>query len=497
MLLILVFCLVVASVLLILYKRDRDSFLLFGLCISLLLEIGGVMIFIAKKGGISQEVVNFLYFSKHIHQKIQYFLITLNQLGYVIAVGRSLFPFFLMEIALSYSMIPILRKNKIWQWIVAVIPVTMLLVYFPSIYREIVVRSDVLQRVIANINLIWIRCYLFIAIVILIIEFFSITIRFCKRQFSQIVIFLVSISAIYILYYNQDPGQVYRFYSYSNAWNSGIGYLQIEPSVSNYAMLVIVNIICAILGFFSFFRYTRGNYEVNMQDVVMERKFDTIKVGVSMFVHSMKNQLLSSRVIYKRIDQLYNQPELDTNKLKEYVDSLRKVNDLMLTRIEELYRSVKSNSITLVPTDIQEITDTSMERFHEKYPGVEVEVQIENVSQILADKLHLCEAIYNLLVNAQEAVLLAERAEEGKIYLYCKEERLYTLIEVRDNGLGISKTQIKKIFDPFYSSKNSNSNWGMGLYYVREVVKSHYGKMRVESEAGAGSSFYILLPKYR
>ena len=54
------------------------------------------------------------------------------------------------------------------------------------------------------------------------------------------------------------------------------------------------------------------------------------------------------------------------------------------------------------------------------------------------------------------------------------------MIEVSDNGLGMSKSQIKKIFDPFYSSKNSNYNWGMGLYYVREVVKSHLGKMRVE-----------------
>ena len=48
----------------------------------------------------------------------------------------------------------------------------------------------------------------------------------------------------------------------------------------------------------------------------------------------------------------------------------------------------------------------------------------------------------------------------------------------------------------FYSSKNSNYNWGMGLYYVREVVKSHLGNMRVESTEGKGSKFYILIPKY-
>lgn len=79
----------------------------------------------------------------------------------------------------------------------------------------------------------------------------------------------------------------------------------------------------------------------------MERKFDTAKIGASTFVHSMKNQLLSSRVIYKRIDQLYEQPELDTGKLKEYIDTLRTVNDAMLLRMEELYRCVKTKSIFL------------------------------------------------------------------------------------------------------------------------------------------------------
>ena len=168
----------------------------------------------------------------------------------------------------------------------------------------------------------------------------------------------------------------------------------------------------------------------------------------------------------------------------------------MLTRIEELYRSVKSNSITIVPVAMSEIIDTSMKRFHEKYPDVPVEIQNDGVSMILADKTHLCEALYNLLINAEEAVLMTGR-EDGKVCLNCKNERLYTVLEVKDNGMGMSKSQRKKIFDPFYSSKNSNFNWGMGLYYVREVVKSHLGSMRVESEQGKGSSFYILLPKYQ
>ena len=94
MLIILVFSLVIASIFLILYRKNKDSILLLGLCTSLMLEICGVMLFIAKKGGISQEVLSFLYFSMDIYRRMQYFLITLSQLGYLIAMGRTLFPFF-------------------------------------------------------------------------------------------------------------------------------------------------------------------------------------------------------------------------------------------------------------------------------------------------------------------------------------------------------------------------------------------------------------------
>ena len=60
----------------------------------------------------------------------------------------------------------------------------------------------------------------------------------------------------------------------------------------------------------------------------------------------------------------------------------------------------------------------------------------------------------------------------------------------------IREQQQKKIFEPFYSSKNSNYSWGMGLYHVRAIVKAHLGTMRVESQSGEGSSFFIMLPRY-
>lgn len=496
MLIILTVCLVIASVFILFLKKSRESVYLFGLCLSLMLEICGVMLFIAKKGGIFPEIITFLYFSKDIKNRLQYFLITLNQMGYMIALGRTLFPYFLIKLAMNYSMIPVIRKKAWLSKLAGVLPAITLILYYPRLYRFIILKKPAVQVAITYASLFWISAYLLISGFLLIYEFKSITMKFCRRQFSQIMVCLFALAGIYYLYYRQDPGQVYRFYWYSYTWIGGIGYMQVEPSLLSYLTLVIISVICSILGFYSLFRYTGRSYMDNKEDIVMERKFDSVKGGVSVFVHSMKNQLLSSKVIYKRIRQIFEQPETDMEKLKEYIAALEDINNLMLGRMEELYRCVKSNSIYMTPVSLKEIAEQSLELFKKKYPDANVFVNIENDTLILADKVQLCEALYNLLINAQEAVINSNR-ENGQVSLLCHLERLYTVIEVRDNGCGMNKSQIKKIFEPFYSNKNSNFNWGMGLYYVREIVKSHLGSIRVESKVGEGSSFYVLLPKYQ
>ena len=497
MLIILTIVLVIASVLVLFIKKSKESILLFGLCFSLMLEICGVMIFIAKKGGISSEVLNFLYFSKEIRNNLQYFLITLNQLGYLIALGRILFPFFMIEIAMNYSMVSIIRRESVLRRAAAILPILSLIMYYPSIYRYLIEKVPIFPRIVAEGTMIWLNTYLVLSVFLLVYEFKSITIKFCKRQYSQIMIFLFALMGIYYLYYRQDSGQVYQFYSFNNVWNKGIGYLQLDPSLFSYLVLVAVSIVCSILGFYSLGRYTKGNFEDTREDIVMERKFDSARVGASMFVHSMKNQLLSSKVIYKRIRNLYEQPEVDIQKVKEHIDTLEKLYDTMLMRTEELNRFTKSKSITMIPITIEEVIENAIERFHSKYPEIDIEVQLKEDIIILADKVHVCEALYNLLVNAEEAVMEANRGESGKVSLTCYNERLYTVIEVKDNGKGMTKGQIKKIFHPFYSSKNSSFNWGMGLYYVREIVKSHFGMLRVESNEEEGSSFFILFPRYQ
>lgn len=496
MLILLTMCLVLASLVIFVVRRNHESLLLLGLCVSLALEICGVMIFIAKKGGISEDIILFLYFSRKSLNKIRYLGITLNQLGLLIALGRAFFPFIFLEMALHYSMIGWIRKNGWIKHLIMVIPAINLLLYYPSVYRTITAKRPVVQNFIIESSQWWLTIYLIAGALLLVHEYRSITMKFCKRQFGQIAVSMLAMAILYILYYQQDPGQVYRFYSDDFVWPRGIGYLQINPGLASYIGLVGVMLICTVMGFYSLFQYTTGMVEERKEDMVMQRKFNMAKVGASMFVHGIKNQLLASRVVHKRIRSLCEQTKVDVEKIKENMDALEELNGSMLERMEELYRCVKTNTIYMVPIAAEEIFTEAIERFHKKYPKQEVSLLQAVPITILADKAQLCEALSNLLINAQDAIMESKNPETGRIVLKCYNERLYTVIEVEDNGKGMAKAQINKIFEPFYSSKNSNYNWGMGLYFSREVVKGHLGFMKVESKPQEGSRFFIMLPRY-
>ncbi len=99
----------------------------------------------------------------------------------------------------------------------------------------------------------------------------------------------------------------------------------------------------------------------------------------------------------------------------------------------------------------------------------------------------ICVAI---LVNASEAV-----AENGEVLLRTQNpDEEHVVIEIIDNGLGISEVDIPHIFEPFFSTKEKASGIGLGLAIVHGIVQSHKGKTDVRSERGKGTTIIITLP---
>ena len=127
MLIVLVAGLFLGCVAVLIVKKNRESLLLAATCFSLMLFLMGIMIVIAKRGGVSAEVERFLYFSRDLRIWLQYRLITLNQTGYLLALGRHLFPLCLLELAMVYSMAGPVRKHPWVRRLALALPVVTLI----------------------------------------------------------------------------------------------------------------------------------------------------------------------------------------------------------------------------------------------------------------------------------------------------------------------------------------------------------------------------------
>ena len=228
-------------------------------------------------------------------------------------------------------------------------------------------------------------------------------------------------------------------------------------SVAGWYLFAVITLLFVVLGFWSLRTYTEIDRKENRDEIRIQRKFETASMGVTVFVHSIKNQLLSNRVLCKKIRRELAAEQPDMEKLREYACMLEQFNENMLGRMEELYKSIKSNALILSPIPAGQVVTQAIRQFQQKYRGVSVDVLGDQDEVILADVQHLGEAVYNLLTNAHEAFLVSGKTEKEILQIILHSERFYIGFEIRDNGNGIAEKERQKIFYPFYTSKNTNN----------------------------------------
>lgn len=278
----------------------------------------------------------------------------------------------------------------------------------------------------------------------------------------------------------RDPGMLYLSFPDKNA--AIFNTMRVTMASSGILLLVLLFI----------FSYTL--YTILRQKKVSEMKND--------FINNMTHEFKTPVATIMIASEALKDPEVveDTSRINRlagiiYDENVRLGNHiervLSIARLEKNELQLERNAVDM--NDLIVAVTDSMHLQLQKH-GATLSLKLDALqSTIVGDELHLSNVMYNLLDNA-----IKYSADAPQITCRTRNTERSLIIEVADQGIGITKEHSKRIFDQFYRVPTGNlhdvKGFGLGLNYVQDIVKQLGGTIKVQSEKDKGTVFIITLP---
>jgi Signal transduction histidine kinase len=257
------------------------------------------------------------------------------------------------------------------------------------------------------------------------------------------------------------------------------------------AMLAMVSVVLTLIIIFTF--------SLTLLVIFKQKKLSEIKNDfVSNMTHELKTPI-STISLAAQMLQDKNIPS--ANKNYEYLskivaDESKRLGFLVEKVLQMAIFDKGKLKLKAKEIDVHQIAnkvgDNMQLQLNSRSAALERSLLAEN-HNIFADEVHITNIIANLLDNA-----LKYSKESPKIRLSTYNKDNGIVIEVKDNGIGISKENLRRIFEQFYRVPTGNvhnvKGFGLGLSYVKKIVEAHGGKIWADSELGTGSTFSIYIP---
>jgi two-component system phosphate regulon sensor histidine kinase PhoR len=236
--------------------------------------------------------------------------------------------------------------------------------------------------------------------------------------------------------------------------------------------------------------------------LLRQKKLSEIKNDfINNMTHELKTPLAT---ISLAIDALRNEKVIqDRSKMEYFNDIIKEENKRMNKHVETILQAALmdrqeiqlSKQPLQVNNMIEEILSNYALQLQEKNGLVELQLNAKR-DLINADPVHFRNLISNLIDNA------VKYSKDNLVLKICTSNTNKNLIvRFEDNGIGMSKETVRRIFEKFYRAHTGNihnvKGFGLGLSYVKTVIDAHDGKIKVDSTLGRGSTFTLEIPLLR
>lgn len=236
------------------------------------------------------------------------------------------------------------------------------------------------------------------------------------------------------------------------------------------------------------FKRASKEKEKMRKKLLISEKLASLGRITSGIAHEIGNPLSS----ILSICQILEKQNLPQERQKDFILRIKKDAmriDSLIKEFLYFYRNTKDNytkvDINLtIESAIKEIPKNKKLNKAEIYKDLSI-----NLPDVLGDRKKLEIVFTNIIINSLQA-----STDNGKIYIKTYKKRNYICISIKDNGIGIDKKDMDKIFDPFYTTKPVGQGFGLGLFICQQIIEGHEGVIKVISSKEQGTEFIIKIP---
>lgn len=240
-------------------------------------------------------------------------------------------------------------------------------------------------------------------------------------------------------------------------------------------------------------------FYITVRTMLNQKKMSEIKSDfINNMTHEFKTPLAT---ISLAVDALKNEKVISDKAKWQYFNNIikdenKRMNKHVETILQAALMEKQEFRLNLVPIHIHELLPNIVDNFqlqlHEKNGKTEFLLNAAN-DVINVDEVHFTNIISNLIDNA-----IKYSKDNLVIKITTHRTAKHFIIQIQDNGIGMSKETVKRVFEKFYRAHTGNlhnvKGFGLGMSYVKSVIDAHKGKIKVDSILGKGSTFTIEIP---
>ena len=221
------------------------------------------------------------------------------------------------------------------------------------------------------------------------------------------------------------------------------------------------------------------------EEIMRGKELEAFQAISAFFVHDLKNAASTLSLTLQNLPLHFDDPIFRQDALRGIGETTNRINQL-ISRVGAL----RHLELKVVELDLNLLVADALEVLNDA-PEINVVKELHLEPKLKVDRDQFGSVITNLLLNARDALGVG-----GEVRIETSQSDGWAILSVSDNGCGMSPAFLRaSLFRPFQTTKKKGL--GIGMFQSKMIVEAHRGKIQVESEPGAGTTFRIMLPLKR